>query len=169
MKYQIWLFIALLVVGNSYLSAQSLDRFVIGSTGGEAIGTTVHLEYTVGEVATQTLDNGTFVLNQGFHQTNPPFNTSIERTQIRVDYSLYPNPTHDIVNLKLELERPTDIVVELLDIRGRRSNIPAQSWSNQQQIQAQFDLSTLPTGLYLMTIRGKSGEVAQSLRIEKLN
>lgn len=151
------------------LNAQSLDRFVIGSTGGEAIGSNVHLEFTVGEVAVQTLENGTFVLNQGFHQTNPPFNTSIDREQIRVDYSLYPNPTHDIVNLTLELERPTDIVVDILDIRGRRTGIQPQSWSNQQQIQAQFDLSSLPTGLYLMSIRGKSGDIAQSLRIEKLN
>ena len=151
----------------SLLQAQSLDRFVIGTTGGSASSVAGQLEFTVGEPATLTLESGTFILNQGFQQSNPPYNVATD-PEIRVEYSLYPNPTTSIVNLELSLEKAADIQIDWLDVRGRKTGIPARIWVRAQQIQEKFDLRELPTGIYLLKISSASGEVAKTLRVEKL-
>ena len=53
------------------LCAQSLSPTVIASAGGTGTAGGVTLSWTVGETAVQTLDNGTNILTQGFHQADP--------------------------------------------------------------------------------------------------
>ncbi|MCB0794117.1 MAG: hemagglutinin protein [Flavobacteriales bacterium] len=53
------------------LIAQSLSPTVIASTGGSGTVGGVSVDWTVGEVAVTTLDNGTNRLTQGFHQGDP--------------------------------------------------------------------------------------------------
>ena len=53
------------------LAAQSLSPTVIASAGGTGTAGGVTLSWTVGETAVRTLDNGTNILTQGFHQADP--------------------------------------------------------------------------------------------------
>jgi hypothetical protein len=48
--------------------AQSLSPTVIASSGGYFEGTNASLSWTLGELATETLDNGSNILTQGFQQ-----------------------------------------------------------------------------------------------------
>jgi hypothetical protein len=162
-------FIGLIIGTTLVLQAQSLDRFVIGTTGGFATNSAWQLEFTAGEVATTTLQSGNFVLNQGFQQTNPPYNTKIEAEQIQVEYSLYPNPTTSMVYLELSLEKAADIRIEILDIRGRKTPVPDCKLKAITSVREEFDLSQLATGMYLIRIYGTSGEISKTFRIEKLD
>lgn len=51
--------------------AQSISPSVIASSGGSGTVGGVTVDWTVGEVAVTTLDNGTNILTQGFHQGDP--------------------------------------------------------------------------------------------------
>jgi hypothetical protein len=48
--------------------AQSLSPTVIASSGGYSTGTDVSLSWTLGEIATETYSNGSYILTQGFQQ-----------------------------------------------------------------------------------------------------
>jgi uncharacterized protein YidB (DUF937 family) len=59
-----------LLLGSIALGSisQTLSPIVVSSAGGYSTGTTVNLSWTLGELATETLINGTLILTQGFQQ-----------------------------------------------------------------------------------------------------
>ena len=67
MKKTILIFMCLLMVtGNAF--CQSVERSVVAGAGDYFEGTTASLSWTLGEIATETLENGNVVLTQGFQQ-----------------------------------------------------------------------------------------------------
>ncbi len=50
---------------------QSVDPAVIGAAGGSGDVTGIRVDWAVGELTTTTLDNGTNLVTQGFHQGDP--------------------------------------------------------------------------------------------------
>lgn len=82
--------------------------------------------------------------------------TSIERTN---NISLYPNPAHDNITIKLDLVNPEDIIVTLTDATGKTVyNNPAQ------QCQAGVNTITvpvqqLPVGIYQYRIANVKNEL----------
>jgi len=159
----------ILLLSLSMTQAQSLERVVIGAAGGEAQSGNTHLEYTAGEAVTSTLVAGTFVLNQGFNQTNQSANTSIQAPKLlEVSYRLYPNPTRDQIQLELQAGERMDLKAEVWDLTGRQMPVPIQSWRQVQEVNTTFDLSSLATGMYLLRIFDGQGKAAKTLRIEKI-
>lgn len=163
-KSVFWLF--LMIVG-SICQAQSLDRFVIGTTGGQATSASYQLEFTAGESVVGTVETGTLILNQGFNQTNPPYNTAIEPAPIDVSYRLFPNPTTDWINVELIMSEAVGVTVSFTDLNGRSIPVAAQSWAPSTIVEGRWDLSGLPTGMYLMTVNTDSGELVKTFRINK--
>jgi hypothetical protein len=51
-----------------YAQSQSLSPTIIASSGGYFTGTGASLSWTLGEIATETFNNGSFILTQGFQQ-----------------------------------------------------------------------------------------------------
>ena len=58
----------LFIISTIFSFAQSIDREVISSSGDSFEGPNGSVSWTVGEIATETLTDGTFILTQGFHQ-----------------------------------------------------------------------------------------------------
>lgn len=79
MKYFSTLFLILLF--PVIITAQSLTPQVISSAGDFYQGSNVSLSWTLGEIATETYDNGNIVLTQGFQQ---PFGISIQGIDLAV-------------------------------------------------------------------------------------
>jgi hypothetical protein len=151
----------------STLQAQSLDRFVIGTTGGFGTNATNEVEFTVGELVTTTIESGTIILNQGFHQTNPQYNTSLEPEAASVSYLLYPNPTTGSTTLELESPEPVAINLEIWDARGRKTHLPAESHSFTGKKVIHLDLSSVAEGIYMLRFSDTEGTFLKTLRIEK--
>lgn len=71
MKKSILSFVSILLVfATQSIKAQSLARHVIGSAGTFATSPFGSMEWTIGEVITETYTNTGFVFTQGFHQPN---------------------------------------------------------------------------------------------------
>jgi hypothetical protein len=62
------LLISIFTIVSVNLFAQSISPTVISTAGGYSTGTTASLSWTLGEVATETLSNGSYTLTQGFQQ-----------------------------------------------------------------------------------------------------
>ena len=72
------------------------------SSGGEYFeNSTVSISWTLGEPVTETISNGTNILTQGFQQTKLSASEIFTLNSEVYNISLFPNPTLNIVNLKI--------------------------------------------------------------------
>ncbi len=91
------------------------------TSGGEASGSGGSSSYSVGQVVytTNTGTNGSVA--QGVQQ---PYEISVvtgieEAKDINLSVSMYPNPTTDFLQLKVESEKLKDLSYQLYDITGK--------------------------------------------------
>lgn len=145
------------------LAAQSIERAVIGTTGGYAETATLQLSSTVGEVATTTLTAGTIVLTQGFQQPSANPNTPTRDLGIAVQYQLFPNPASQQLTLRLEAAKPIAIQVTFTDLAGREIALPNRKVDIQNVADLQWDISLLPAGGYLLFLQEANGPGRQGI------
>ena len=144
----------------STLFGQSIDRQVISSYGNLTATTSA----TVGEVMTETKTvNGVFTINQGFQQTNKDLGTGIRNTAIELTYSMYPNPTADVLNVALSSTSATRLKAYISNALGQEVSIRTTilidgSWDNS------WTISSYPSGAYFLNLEDESGQKFQSLQ-----
>ncbi len=81
-------------------NTQSLSRQVIGNSGEIFTSASTQISWTVGEIATQTISDGTNQITQGFQQ--PEINTANSVSEgAQTAVTAYPNPVQDDMHLKL--------------------------------------------------------------------
>jgi hypothetical protein len=83
--------------------------------------------------------------------------TSVETTSIQNNLQLWPNPTNDVVNVKLPLSQQTG-TVSIYDICGKR--IYQSTYANQNQLS--IDAAWFPNGLYTLVLTNQTGEVSST-------
>jgi hypothetical protein len=75
---------------------------------------------------------------------------------IQAGMSAYPNPTSDVVRLRLalseELSTDAEITLELLDIAGIRQEVKVTSTLTAHDLEVLVDLGALPVGIYLAKV-----------------
>lgn len=92
----------------------------ITASGGNASGSGGTVSYTVGQVAYTTNTNTSGTITQGVQQPYEIFVvTGIEKAKvITLEFSVYPNPTSDILKLIVESSQLEDLNYQLYDING---------------------------------------------------
>jgi hypothetical protein len=152
--------IALSVVcfGNMY--AQQ----AVTSAGGDASGTAGTVNYTVGQVAYSFISGSGSNLNQGVQQPYEFFITGIALNKnILLELIVYPNPTHAVVNLKIEKpENFAGMSYVLFDAKGTRIL--------QNEIVAkitEIPMENLAAANYLLKVTNDKNEDLQTFKIIK--
>ncbi|MCI4666792.1 MAG: T9SS type A sorting domain-containing protein [Bacteroidia bacterium] len=147
------------VWGTITVSAQSLTPEVLTSAGETFKGTNVSLDWTMGEIMTESFAGTTLVLTQGFQQPSLT-STSIEELASSFGtIKVYPNPTSN--RLFIERERGQNLQVMLLDMKG---SMVLQK--TIQPLMGELNLSSYANGIYVLRMTdGK--KFAQTIRIEK--
>ncbi|MGB3800667.1 MAG: T9SS type A sorting domain-containing protein [Lewinella sp.] len=140
------------------LSAQSLERSVIGNAGTLLTGSVGTLQFTVGEVAVDRTDNK-LSLARGFHRAKVTeiSTSSWSVPDVDLALSVYPNPTPGALTLTGDW-KPSDRVT-VTNILGRRVIDLALRPQSQQ-----LSLEAFPSGTYLLTI-SRAGRPLRSLRV----
>lgn len=131
------------------MKAQSIEKQVIGSMGGTSSAPEIILTSTLGEMAVET-KTGSFTLTEGFNQANETSSVAIKDISILADYTLYPNPSSDRVNLNLTL---SENLTGLLQIRNSIGEKVLESQSFFGTVSnSHFDISSLANGIYYVNI-----------------
>lgn len=107
----------LFLIGMTGLQAQ----VAVTTTGGNASGSGGTSSYTVGQLGYTTNTGTTGSVAQGVQQ---PYEISIvigveEAKEIELTCVLYPNPTTDFVNLKLNSFKVENISYQIFDFNGK--------------------------------------------------
>lgn len=146
--------------------SQNISPEILSTAGNSFAGSSVHLDWTLGEVATTTLQESDLQITQGFHQPTYMV-TSINDIPLDIgQISLYPVPTSSNINMELTFQQERVIHFHLLDMKGQKI------WSKEaqgQQIKEKFTLSHVPNGNYLMKISIDNTPYSQTFKIIKLN
>jgi len=99
--------------------AQQLTPTVVSSGGESFTGSNLLLDFSIGEIATETLNTTGLSLTQGFIQ-GPDNNTGIEETLVNDnDLILYPNPATDRIYLQYNDPDTHPVKAEIKDLQGR--------------------------------------------------
>ncbi|MEL6698377.1 MAG: T9SS type A sorting domain-containing protein [Bacteroidota bacterium] len=158
MKKLISYFAAILVCAT--VQAQNLTPEVIASAGESFNNGSLSLEWTLGELATESLSNGgVIILTQGFHQPTDQV-TSIEDPISQLDdVRVFPNPTSE--SLFVERTKMGNLDLVLWDMKGTVIMQTRMLTTSQS-----LDLSHLPSGVYVLRMSDED-QATRSVRIQK--
>jgi hypothetical protein len=154
------IFLAFILFGK----AQEFSPVVIASAGTSATSATCIVDWTLGEIAIETLTQPSVILTQGFQQNFIGGPTAIEIAESS-EFSLYPNPARDQLYLSLKLSGKEKCQVEIINLKGTKVwNITLESSKNIEKI----DVNRLPSGMYMLKISTPQGKTLKSTKFIKL-
>lgn len=171
--------VILFVSGATLLSAQSIEKKVIGSAGKTLTAGNIQLDFTVGEPFTKSLTTASNSITQGFHQPiltlarlSDPNDTSstlpAERLNDKlihgIDITIYPNPAIDFINIKLNHAIDESLTITITNVQGQ---LVKQEIMQQQTMQ--IDFSGLVAGTYLIVVKNKKGDLNNTYKVIKTN
>lgn len=163
------LIIALFACGSMVLNAQSIERQVIGSTGGYASANGVSVSFTVGEPVIETAVSGNVVLTQGFQQPDD-LTVGIEDVKsVSVNYTVFPNPTENMINVELTSDVPASVMLTLYDIHGRKVEALDHVIEVNGTVNERMDLSQLAPAQYMLLMSDVAGNVLKTFKVQKVN
>lgn len=126
-----------------FIFGQVTTPTVITNSGGTFSNSSVIMDFSIGELAVQTLQNNE-ILTQGFHQGDLKVTTALINLGIKT--KIYPNPTTNFIIV--ELEKNVNADIKVYDINGK---IVIEDKLNDEN-QKQLDFSFLKQGNYLLNI-----------------
>jgi hypothetical protein len=147
----------LIVTCCSRLLAQQVVA-TAGSTLGNATGS---ISYTIGEGVAQTLTKGDKTITQGFHQTNISVSMISELEDLGFSISVFPNPTSDVLTLKLTKENVSGLQYLIFDINGKLI-----SQKNLGSAETIVPVVQLTVGFYILKVQYGTKEL-RSFKIIK--
>jgi hypothetical protein len=148
--------IALLIIPVLY--AQQ----VISSAGTSGTIPGYQLSWTVGEPVISTFTGTNATLTQGFHQTKLIV-TSLDVVMVSdLKFSVYPNPTEDIIFLKTAGNTNTTPLYSMYNAGGKM----IMSGKTGKDI-ISIDMQKNVSGIYFLKIISEKGELLQSFKILK--
>ena len=112
-----WIIIIIFLLNVGLVNAQSLLSSVVGSAGDQFASASGSLEWTLGEIMTETYQQSNGYFTQGFQQPATIKITSLDEEEDK-NVVVYPNPTRDILNVKT-LESG-DYLIEMFDMQGQK-------------------------------------------------
>lgn len=144
--------------------AQSITPEVVASAGDHYENGNVQLSWTLGEVAVQTLDNGTNIITEGFHQNDITITSIEEISELEMDVNVFPNPTQHFINLEFS-NNQNQVTAVLFDMNGKEiSRMDVDAF----QMEAGIDVSDLAAGGYLLRLTEENGKFTSTHQIHKV-
>src|SRR5688572_8944591 len=166
MKKSILLFI--LALFSIEVSSQRLSQTVIAPEGGSSTSGSITLEWTLGELAVESVATGNRLYTQGFHQPisvkifyQPPVSLLPEPG---FEIIVAPNPVQSLLMIYSVSPMTKSLRFTLSDITGKqlwsRSNAAATSVNR-------IDMTGIVAGLYILNVHDASGRLLRTYKIMK--
>jgi hypothetical protein len=143
------------------INAQSISQDLVCTAGDSFTNDTYQLDWSIGELVTETYTVSQITLTQGFHQgdllvTNIDENTSSEFLNIKA----FPNPTKDLINLS-GYENHSDLQFTISDLSGKVLQNGKILSENEQ-----LNFSNYSVGMYFITIQ-QNNKIVKTIKIVK--
>lgn len=154
------LFILFIMV-TLYTQAQQLTPSVICNASGTLSNGTTNVYWTIGETIVETMQSGNNQLSNGFQQANYII-TAIKNNTVQYDIQLFPNPTANLLNLKINATQLKNVRFQLFDMQGKVVKEDAL----QNELTA-IDCSQLTPAVYWLKLEDAAHELVGTFKIVK--
>ena len=134
----------LIITSCTGLMAQEVVA-TAGSTFGNSSG---RISYTIGEGVAQTFTKGDKTLTQGFHQPSITVKMLCKLKDPDYSVSVFPNPTSDVLNIKVNMENASGLKYLLLDVNGK-----ILSQKNMEGPEYNIHLDQFAAGFYILKVQ----------------
>jgi hypothetical protein len=149
--------ILFLCITVQYLIAQ---KGIVGS-GGNASNSNGSISYSLGQIDYVAISNSTGAINAGIQQPYVILVSYVDEAYIGISIDVFPNPTTDILNIRLDKFRE-NLRFQLVDLNGR-----IISDFNITDLLHSVDMQELPNSAFLLTILESSKPVKSFSIIKK--
>lgn len=147
------IYTTVIIFSSFILMAQpKLERQVFGIAGTSAHSSSVHLEWTLGEVAVSTFITGSGMLSEGFQQTFDQAEPNISLQNNKYEIRIIPNPASSFFTISFLSDINDKLHWELIDITGKTLQRNIFDTSLYQEI----DINLYADGLYVLKISGEN-------------
>ncbi len=157
------LIIVLLCISYTIYSQNSIYQ-VIATSGESFKNSNFQLDWTLGELQTETYDGLEITLTQGFHQADYKKTvTSVENTKIfPANIAVFPNPTSDFIQISINNLFINDLEYTISDILGKYLVVNKIKSNNTK-----VSFNAFKKGTYFICIKQNS-KTLQTLKIIRL-
>lgn len=107
-----------------------------------------------------------YSINTLWTEINPDFQVSTENVKNEINLVSYPNPACEHINVNYTLEKPSDLLIEILDFNGR---LVQRDEFKAPTVNGTVILNThdVPNGAYLLNIKTDEGVSTEKIVIQK--
>lgn len=88
-------------------------------------------------------------------------------TDSNVNLSVYPNPVSNLLNIEFEVGRQSNVTVEIYSVIGSRIATIYNNRNAMGNINVNYDVSNLPSGMYLVTVTNGQNRTARKIQVIK--
>lgn len=155
----------ILLVISTRAFGQSHAPVLVTGAGDSFKNDYVEVEWSIGEVLTETYFNDTNSLTQGFHQPEYDVVAAVDDT-LKSDFEVrvFPNPTSEVIDLRVTGKTSQTLTYELIDLQGKV--LLSRSISD---LSGQINVSGLSQNIYLLKVLAEGGKLITSFKIQKVN
>ena len=143
-------------------SQTTLRKSSLSTGGGSASSGNLYMIYAIGEIGVQESTVTNTLLSEGFVGPDLTAILGIEDYGVLQGLKLYPNPVKD----QLHIDLPDDMTYEvhIFDLTGK------EVFTNriENNHQAQYNVSNLKTGLYLLVVIDRKNKQSATVKLQKL-
>jgi len=166
-KVLIFIVSVLFIYGTTVLAQlPSIERYVVASSGGTwTNGSSLEVDYTIGDVAVTTLDNTNNFLTQGFQQ--PLEGGVFINEEDGVIFTTYPNPVRTVLTLQISNSAKPGFAAELFDMLGQQLTKYSVVCDNSGTSVFTFDMQGLAPGTYFLHLTGGNNFV-KNIKVLKI-
>jgi hypothetical protein len=169
MKKQLLLLTLIFGGATGFAQTISLSPEVYSPGGELYVGDDFEISYTIGELAAvSTISSANFALTQGFHQPDKFTIILIDPLENLLGAEIYPNPSSDLAQIKISSDNYYKLNLSLFDVTGKEILNQSLQHSPGEQI-INLPVQDLSAGTYLVRLTTQDGEVAKTLRLNKIH
>jgi len=154
----------LLTLLTSLCYSQQVSHISINSSGGNFQNSSNGMGITIGELVIEPLGNDTISLASGFtNGSTTDQTTDIIEIKDNIIVNIYPNPTNDLIFIRLNSGLVEIISVKIFDLTGK--TLLSQTYYPDQTIS--LDINNLAIGSYILTLFNEESTIISSYKILK--
>ena len=151
-----------LIASLLFASQITYTQETVPASGGEASGSGGSSSYTVGQIVYTTPNGANGSMAQGIQQAYEVLVVvGIEITSIQLEMTVFPNPTINNLQLKIDSELLDGLTFQLIDLQGKVIE-DRGLFANQTTI----NMETLPAAIYFLHVKSNS-DVVKTFKIIK--
>ncbi len=117
------------------------------AAGGNATGAGGSVSYSVGQTDYHYLSGSNGNVNEGVQQPYEIFTFSVDDNASQWGLSVYPNPTSDVLYLKIEKENFANLQYQLIDMNGK-----VILNNNIQNSVTEINMKSISSSTYFLTV-----------------